>query len=125
MRIKIDRADIVFSQYIRLRDKQCRRCGSPVRLNDAGLPISHNCSHFHGRGHEGTRYEPDNCDTLCYPCHQLWEKDERAEYEDFKKKQLGINRFKTLKLQANTYFRKDRKKALEIAKELLKSLIFN
>ena len=38
--IKIDKADKVFSQYIRLRDKRCMRCGSAVQFNEKGLPIS-------------------------------------------------------------------------------------
>jgi hypothetical protein len=121
--IKIDKADQVFSQYIRLRDKKCCRCGSPVRLNNEGLPISHACSHYWSRRHEGTRFEPDNGDCLCYPCHEIWgHGDEKDDYKAFKIKQLGEKRFKTLMIQANTYHKKDRKWSLIVAKELLKTL---
>lgn len=119
--IKIDQADKVFSQYIRLRDKRCLKCNSPVKLNDQGLPISHQCSHFHGRGHEGTRYEPDNCDTLCYGCHQYFGANPLV-FTEWKRKQLGEKRFKSLLLQANAYCKKDRKLALIKAKALLSSV---
>lgn len=68
-KIKRDKADIVFSQYIRLRDMECRRCHSPVQLNSQGLPISHQASHFMGRAKENTRFNELNVDTLCAACH--------------------------------------------------------
>ena len=123
MKITLDLADTVFSQYIRLRDRRCLRCGSPVQLNDKGLPVSHENSHYWGRGREGTRYEPDDCITLCFACHKLWgHGDERDAYKDFMIKRLGQRRFDTLEIQAKTYRKKDRKLALIYARELLKSL---
>lgn len=107
--IRIDAADKLFSQWIRLRDKQCLRCHSFVEVNMAGMPISHQASHFYGRGREGTRFEPDNVDTLCMGCHRIWGSDDREAYRTFKLMQLGQTRFDTLQLQANTYHRKDRK----------------
>ncbi len=121
--IKIDKADKVFSQYIRKRDKKCVRCGSPVEFNEKDLPISHQCSHYWGRGHEGTRFSDKNCDTLCYGCHSLWgHGDQRDGYKAFKIKQLGLEGFKRLDFQAHQVCKKDRKMALLISKELLKSL---
>ncbi len=67
--IKRDKADTVFSQYIRLRDMECRRCHSPVQLNDKGMPVSHQASHYMGRGKENTRFNELNVDTLCGGCH--------------------------------------------------------
>jgi hypothetical protein len=123
MNIKIDKADSTFSQYIRLRDKKCVRCGSVVEINQFGLPVSHQCSHYWSRGKEGTRFEPDNGDTLCYGCHERWgHGDERDDYKTFKINQLGEKRFKTLMIQAHTYHKKDRKMSLIVAKELLKSV---
>lgn len=106
MRVKIRPSDKIFSQAIRLRDKRCMRCGSRVELK-LGLPVSHHCSHFHSRGHEGTRHEPDNCTTLCFGCHRLWESEERSRYEEFMKKKLGNLRFKTLEIQAHQYKKRD------------------
>ena len=122
MRIKIDKADQVFSQYIRLRDKKCVRCGSTVELNEKGLPISHQNSHYFGRGKESTRFSPENCDTLCMACHIRWGGTEREKYRDFKVKQLGEERFKKLMVQSENFMRKDRKMALIVARQLLRSL---
>lgn len=106
MAIKIDKADSLFSKWIRTRDKwTCQRCKKKYPENWQGL---HN-SHYWGRSHEGTRFEPDNCDALCYFCHMTWEKDERDAYKAFKIKQLGQKRFDSLDLQAHSYHKKDRK----------------
>lgn len=120
MRIKIDLADKYFSKYIRTRDNwTCQRCKTEYPENSQGL----HCSHYWNRWREGTRYEPDNCDALCFGCHKLWGSDERDEYTKFKTKQLGENRMKTLELQARSYCKKDRKLSLIIAKKLLEDLI--
>ena len=109
--IKIDKADQAFSLYIRERDDwTCQRCGSifdPWGEKTGGL---HN-SHYFGRGREGTRFDPENCDALCYGCHRYWEKADREEYRAFKVRQLGENRFLSLTVRANTYKKKDRKLA--------------
>ena len=57
--IKRDKADVVFSQYIRLRDMECKRCHSPVQVNDKGLPVTHQASHFQGRKKESTRFDEE------------------------------------------------------------------
>lgn len=121
--MKIDPADKVFSQYVRLRDMRCMRCGSPVQLNDQGLPVTHQNSHYFGRTREGTRFEPDNCDTLCHGCHRYWEKEDREGYRQFKVNQLGQQRYDTLTIQAQSYFKKDRKMRLLEAKALLQSVL--
>lgn len=125
MKIKIDKADIKFSQYIRLRDKKCVRCNFPIKLNDIGLPLNNQCSHYFGRGKEGTRFEPDNCDALCFGCHQEWGSNDRESYRQFKIKQLGEQRFKTLQLQAYSYHKKDRFIELIKWKAMLEKLIEN
>src|SRR3990167_1429272 len=107
MKLKIDRADQLFSQWIRLRDKKCVRCHSPVKFAyKTDLPISHQASHFYGRARENTRFEPDNVDTLCMGCHRSWGSDDREAYRAFKLKQLGAERFNSLMIQANLYHKK-------------------
>lgn len=123
MKIKIDRADQTFSQYIRLRDGKCMRCGSRVELNDNGLPISHQASHYFGRGRENTRFDPENLDTLCWGCHQQWGSTNREDYRKFKIDQLGEKRFKLLSMRAEQYCKKDRKMRLIEAKLLLKTVL--
>jgi hypothetical protein len=99
MNIKILKEDKVFSQYIRSRDKRCVRCGSIVRFNEKGLPITHECSHYWSRGNWNTRLDEENADTLCFACHRKWGGDYREEYTAFKKKQLGIKKFRDLELR--------------------------
>lgn len=96
MRIKILKEDRTFSQCIRLRDKKCARCGSKVKFNKKGLPISHECSHFWSRGNWNTRFDEENADTLCFACHMMWGGDYREEYIAYKKKQLGPKKFREL-----------------------------
>jgi len=120
MRIKIDKADQEFSYFIRLRDKECRRCGSKVTLNAKGMPNSHHASHYFGRGKESTRFDVENVDTLCFGCHQEWGSKDREGYRVFKLRQLGKTRFDLLTIQANSYKKRDRAMELIIIKEMLK-----
>lgn len=118
--IRIDKADKVFSQAIRCRDRKCMRCGSPVKFNSKGLPVSHQASHYFGRGQESTRFELNDVDTLCMACHRYWGSDHREDYRNFKIKQLGQKGFDLLILQSKSPKKKDREMSLIIAKELLK-----
>lgn len=123
MKIKVDKADKVFSQYIRLRDGKCCRCGSWVEKNDKGLPVSHQASHYFGRGREGTRFDPMNVDCLCWGCHQFWGSDNREDYRRFKIKQLGEKELKAMELRSNLYYKKDRNMEWLRAKILLKEVL--
>ena len=123
MRIALDKADRVFSQYIRLRDGKCQRCNSLVVINlETGMPISHTASHYFGRGKEPTRFDVDNVICLCMGCHRLWASDEREEYRAFMIKRLGQDGFDSLLMRSQLYQKKDRKMAYIIAKELLKTV---
>ena len=105
-KIKIRKADSLFSTFVRKRDKwQCQRCKKIHKEGSRTLV----CSHYWGRGKEGTRFEPDNCDALCgLPCHDIWgHGDERDIYKEFKIKQLGEKRFNEVMLQAHTYKKRD------------------
>ena len=105
--IKIDKADKVFSQWIRLRDRECRRCHSPVKINEKGLPVSHQASHFKGRRKEATRFEPLNVDTLCGGCHAYFTENP-AEHEAWQVMMKGQKTVDKLILLSNTYHKKDR-----------------
>lgn len=121
MSIKIDAADIAFSQYIRLRDRCCMRCYSPVKLNEKGMPVSHHASHFWGRGRENTRFDPENVVTHCHGCHAYLTANPE-EHRAWKLKQIGQERYDALMLRANTYKKKDRRLELMIWREAIKSL---
>lgn len=118
--IKIDAADKAFSEYIRRRDKKCMRCG---RRGEGPLEIiGLQCSHYFGRRSESTRFDPENADALCFFCHQYWGSEDKEGYREFKIQQLGEKGFKLLMVRNNTYQKRDRKMALIIARQLLKTL---
>ena len=118
-KIRIDPADTIFSRYIRTRDGWiCQRCGNGFPEKLQGL----HCSHYFGRGKESTRFDPENCDALCFGCHRIWGSDDRESYRYFKIKQLGEKGFEKLWLRSNMLQKKDRKAALLIYKKLLGEL---
>lgn len=106
-KVTIDPADRAFSIWIRLRDMRCKRCGSPVRLNDKGLPVSHQASHFQGRGKESTRFDPLNVDTLCGGCHSYFGANP-AEHTEWQVAQKGQSVVNDIVLRSNMYTKKDR-----------------
>lgn len=66
--IKVTAADGWFSKCIRARANwTCQRCGAVHASNSRGL----HCSHHHSRRNWGIRFEPLNCEALCYGCHAL------------------------------------------------------
>lgn len=105
--MKRDKADDFFSKWIRLRDMQCKRCGSPVKLNDKGLPVSHQASHFKGRRKENTRFMPENVDSLCGGCHMYFtsQPDEHVAWQIKTKGQKTVDR---IILASSMYKKKDR-----------------
>jgi len=107
MKIKIDKADKAFSQYIRLRDMECRKCHSIVQKNDKGLPVSHQASHFMGRGKENTRFNELNVDTLCMGCHMYFTAHP-LEHVDWQIEVKGQETVDELRLWSNQYKKKDR-----------------
>lgn len=107
MKIKIDPADKMFSQYVRLRDGQCLRCGSLVTVNFKGLPITHQASHFQGRRKENTRFDPINVCTLCHGCHAYFTANP-AEHYIWQVERLGQEVVDQIVLKSNTHCKKDR-----------------
>jgi|JI10StandDraft_1071094.scaffolds.fasta_scaffold03359_5 hypothetical protein len=121
-KITRDKADNVFSQFIRLRDGKCRRCLSPVKLNDKGLPVSHQASHFQGRRKESTRFDEDNVDTLCGGCHSYFTANP-AEHYEWQVKTKGQQTVDLIVLRSNTYMKKDRQLAFIYWAQRLKELL--
>ena len=107
------KTDILFSQYLRkLRNYTCERCG---KREEGKMQ----CSHFWGRKAESVRFDGENIDVLCFPCHNYFEMNP-AEYTIWKEKQLGEKRYKMLMVRAHTYQKRDDKKMLIALKFLLK-----
>ena len=120
MKVKIDKADKVFSEYIRLRDGKCVRCGRQGEGKQGIVGLQ--CSHYYGRSRESVRFDSENADSLCFGCHQFWGSTDREAYRDFKLTQLGETLFNALRVRANTYQKKDRKMAHLCWSERLKEL---
>lgn len=117
----IDAADKYFSMYIRLRDRECTRCHSPVQFNDKGDPISHQMSHFQGRRKEATRFDLENGDTLCGGCHQYFTANPGEHYE-WQVKMKGQNTVNAIVVRSNSYKKKDRKLEAMIWKQAYENL---
>ena len=86
-------ADHYFSRWIRARDPFCFfGCSRPSTQN----------SHFWGRGHSATRYDPENCDGVCEWCHAEHEGKKNGVYRTLKIKQLGQERYDALEQRAQS-----------------------
>jgi len=84
---QVQEADHRFSLEIRKRDSQCVACGSTRFLG---------CSHYFGRTIYATRYDPENCITLCTECHAIWEINKKGIYKDYMLMWLGEKEFQAL-----------------------------
>jgi len=99
---KCSYADAKFSKFIRERDQVCQRCGTVSFLT---------CSHFWGRRHSATRFDPDNCVALCSglgsnQCHEIWENKKNNEYKHFMLERLGKKRYNELEKRARSFMKR-------------------
>ena len=117
-KVRIDKADRVFSQYIRTRDDwTCQRCKKRYEPPTSAL----HCSHFMGRGKEATRFDENNACSLCYGCHMYFTAHP-AEHYQWQIERLGQKEVDALVLRSNTYMKKDRQMAYLYWSERLKEL---
>lgn len=79
----LTKADSIFSENIRLRDRQCLfpGCERTDQLT---------CSHYFGRAKKSTRFDEDNCITLCRT-HHYWDKDIGWEFQKQRKGEKGCD----------------------------------
>lgn len=103
MKIKLEKLDILFSQFIRLRDKTCQRCGGSGGLQ---------CSHFHGRRKRNVRWDEDNAVALCFGCHQYFTANP-FEHTGWFENHLGVARFEWLAIRSIQIGKPD-KEAIEL-----------
>ncbi len=96
--IKRSKADILFSLYIRTRDKwTCQRCFVEYPENAPGL----HCSHFWGRGNRSVRFDPENAIAACFKCHQVLGSNPQ-DHRDLFLKRLGEEKYDALGRRART-----------------------
>ena len=119
--MKIDPADKAFSMYVRLKQGKCQRCGSKVGLNTKGQPITHQLSHFQGRGKENTRFDLENCDCLCGGCHMYFTAYP-AEHYLWQVKTKSQQTVDLIILRSHLYCKKDRKMARMVWQQAYKDL---
>lgn len=111
----IEKADKLFRDYIRLRDKMsCQRCGQDA-YHDRKIEVAH----FYGRSNLTTRWAPDNVCLLCFKCHYLWAHREPMEFSQWWLKRLGEDRFKLLQVRKNMIFDEDLKLIVIGLRELI------
>lgn len=116
--VKLRPSDIAFSQYIRTRDNwTCQKCGMYYEPPTRAL----HCSHFQGRGKEATRFEPLNCDALCYGCHRYFG-SHPAEHYAWQVQRKGQKVVDALVLQSNSYKKRDDKMEVLIWRAALADL---
>ena len=122
MKISIKPLDKKFSLYIRSRDNwTCQRCFKKY------IPPTNSvhCAHIFTRGAKSTRFDVDNCHTMCYGCHSYIDSHPLEKYEWYIKK-FGQRKFDLLRLKSNTQMKLDLRlinmwldEELKIAKRIL------
>lgn len=75
----VKKLDILFSKYIRNRDKHCLHCGRTSTLQ---------CAHIAGRRSLAGRWNEKNAITLCYACHLRWSHQNPIEFAEWLKETL-------------------------------------
>lgn len=109
----------IFNRIVRERaDWKCIRCGRDCSERKGLL----HASHFWGVGFTATRFDFDNVDALCYPCHygQLgtgWEYCKQGDYRTYMIKKLGQEGYDALEQKARS-----QKKLLDAKLEFLASI---
>lgn len=104
-KLKITKADKLFSYFIRHRDNStCQRCHKWYEMPTTAL----HCSHFHGRGKKSVRFDPENAMAACYGCHR-WLTANPHEHRALWFKRLGEKAYDRLTLRANTPQKVDEK----------------
>jgi flagellar motor protein MotB len=113
--IKIKSCDKYFSLCIRERSQwHCERCS---KYYPPGMRMGIHCSHFHGRGKWGVRFDPFNCEALCFGCHQYLGSQPNIHTQE-KIQRIGQHEFDLLLVRAHSGLlgKNARKAESEIAK---------
>ena len=109
---KLRKTDKLFSRIIRTGDDwKCQAClelkhySKDYRNNPQGL----HCSHYFSRGKENTRFDYDNCTSLCLYHHQLWGHGDGKDkdYKNYMIKRLGEDGLLLLEWKSNQYCKRD------------------
>lgn len=120
MKIRLDALDKLFSQFIRQRAIRlvhgCERCKA---WKESYKKLD--CSHFHKRRKQSTRYDEMNCNGFCFGCHQYFEEN-RDEYEWWLKNHIGEREFDLLNARVRIMGKPDKVAIAIYLKEKIKLL---
>ncbi len=118
LRVRRDPLDVLFSRYIRLRDKgTCQKCGKYI-----GLTQGLHCAHFFGRSNQRCRFDPEYCVSLCFGDHQYFHAHP-LEFTNWTRQRLGEKAFDELTARANLNHYKIDRQAIELyLREKIKEL---
>ena len=132
MKVKRDSLDELFSEFIRKRAIKrvggCERCLTSKydkqkedgKIFPAWRQLQ--CSHYHKRRKQSTRFDEDNCNGFCFGCHQYFEEN-RDEYTEWMIAQLGEDKFNMLQARMrNTWPKPDRELIGIYLKEKIKEV---
>lgn len=99
----MDRADKMFSLFIRNRDKRCMNPKCPNGLHYGAEVAQLENSHYWPRGELVSRFDPDNCMSLCHWCHTAWENTKQGTYKEVMIKWLGLKKYNALRKRVEDY----------------------
>ena len=119
MKIRLDKNDKLFSEFIRKRAVKfaggCEYCGKTMDWK------SLQTSHFHGRRKRSVRYDPQNACGVCFSCHIYLGENPYAHTEFFKDR-LGSDRFEWLNIRAEKIVKRDKDEITVYLKQLLEAI---
>lgn len=95
MKLKRDKYDATFSDYIRYRDNlTCRRCKARFPKPTKGI----HSAHIYSRGNPAIRLDPDNALALCNGCHRIFTQ-RPLEFKEWCDATLGQTHMELLKIK--------------------------
>lgn len=114
MKTRRSKFDILFSKLVRERAGwTCEVCGKRFEENAANL----HCSHFFSRRKQSTRFDPQNCASHCFTCHQSLGENP-WEFANWIRKHLGNEEAKALKVKAETILKRSKKDKQELYEKM-------
>lgn len=114
--------DVLWTKYIKLRDKDLCQVNFKCFKGTPGTDVSH----YHGRRKETVRFDDENSDLVCRSCHLFIHTAEGAKvFDEWKEQQLGEIKFKLLLLRANQTGKRDDVITKLIIKEKIKNICGN
>lgn len=96
-RTQRNKADRLFSVYIRHRDRVCQKCGQSEHLQ---------CAHIFSRRYFGTRWDAENALALCVGCHKYFT-HAPIEWEDWILARIGEEKYRELRARAQAVTKPD------------------